>query len=78
MWQADPGRHCADYPTELFFPAGKIGSQERLDWEDEAKWVCTGCPVLSQCLAHAIRNGEEGIWGGTTKHERKELSKCPE
>lgn len=42
---------------------------------DQAKWVCSQCPVISQCLDYAIDRGEEwGIWGGMTTAERREES----
>lgn len=37
----------------------------------EAKAVCCGCVVRSECLSFARDNGMvEGIWGGLTAHER--------
>ena len=39
-----------------------------------AKRVCRICPVQAECLAHAIENEEEGVWGGTTAQERKEMT----
>jgi WhiB family transcriptional regulator, redox-sensing transcriptional regulator len=36
--------------------------------------VCEGCPVRSQCLEHALANGEKfGLWGGHTESERRAL-----
>jgi transcription factor WhiB len=40
--------------------------------QEDAKEICSRCPVITQCLAHANANGEEGIWGGTTSREREE------
>ena len=38
---------------------------------DKAKGICAACPVRSDCLAHAVVNGErDGIWGGLTEEER--------
>jgi len=37
------------------------------------KRMCAGCPVREDCLEHAIRHEEHGIWAGTTARERKGL-----
>lgn len=37
-----------------------------------AKAVCAGCPVLTDCLDHALRAREAaGVWGGTTAQQRR-------
>ncbi|MFJ3231149.1 WhiB family transcriptional regulator [Streptomyces sp. NPDC086787] len=39
-----------------------------------AKAVCTGCPVRTECLAHALDHQiEHGVWGGMTERERRSL-----
>ena len=42
-----------------------------------ARWVCTGCPVLAQCLADALTSEDParrwGVIGGTTPEERAAL-----
>jgi hypothetical protein len=40
--------------------------------QEQAKTLCSECPVSVQCLAHAYKNGEEGIWGGMTAKERED------
>ncbi|WP_204358651.1 WhiB family transcriptional regulator [Streptosporangium sp. 'caverna'] len=60
---------CRESDPELFFPL--TPSDEH---ETRAKAVCEGCPVLKECRAYAIREGEpEGIWGGLTVKERRSL-----
>lgn len=61
-------------PTEadLFFPLGDDwnarGGAERAA---EAKAYCHRCPVMSECLAQAVRVGDRwAIAGGTTPEER--------
>ena len=51
-----------------FFPGER-------DWGPirEAKSVCEPCKVRSECLAYAIANNEDGIWGGTTALERRRM-----
>ncbi|MGW5641054.1 WhiB family transcriptional regulator [Streptomyces sp. NPDC003832] len=42
--------------------------------QNQAKAVCGGCPVRTECLAHALDNGIEfGVWGGMTERERRSL-----
>jgi WhiB family redox-sensing transcriptional regulator len=58
---------CRGEPTELFYP------NEEHD-AGPAQTICAGCPVRSDCLAHALANfraaSDAGVWGGTTEHER--------
>ncbi len=60
---------CAQTDPEAFFPE-KGGSTR------EAKRVCTGCEVRSECLEYALENDERfGIWGGLSERERRKLKK---
>lgn len=56
---------CAQTDPEAFFPE-KGGSTR------EAKKICRGCEVKSQCLEYALANDERfGIWGGLSERERR-------
>jgi WhiB family redox-sensing transcriptional regulator len=58
---------CAETDPEAFFPE-KGGSTR------EAKKICTGCEVRSECLDYALANDERfGIWGGLSERERRRL-----
>ena len=60
---------CAQTDPEAFFPE-KGGSTR------EAKKVCVGCEVRSECLEYALANDERfGIWGGLSERERRRLKK---
>jgi len=64
-WQADA--LCAQTDPEAFFPE-KGGSTR------EAKRICEGCEVRSECLDYALANDERfGIWGGLSERERRKL-----
>lgn len=40
----------------------------------EAKMICDGCPVLTECLNYALdRNEKFGVWGGTTERDRRSI-----
>ncbi|WP_268895164.1 WhiB family transcriptional regulator [Goekera deserti] len=58
---------CAETDPEAFFPE-KGGSTR------EAKKICTGCEVKTECLEFALENDERfGIWGGLSERERRRL-----
>lgn len=60
---------CRDEDPELFFPPS--GAPANDPWVTEAKRVCAGCPVMTECLIYAIENRDQGVWGGTTDEERR-------
>jgi len=67
-WQARA--NCMGVDPELFFP--ERGSSTR-----EAKEVCHGCVVASECLDFAIANSEKfGIWGGMSERERRRVRRA--
>lgn len=60
----------------LFFPELGVGGQNDMSREilSAARRVCNSCPVEERCLEFAIQNGiQDGMWGGRTRAERKEL-----
>ena len=58
---------CRGLDPEIFYPA----SDEEAD---EAKSVCSGCPVRVACLEYALAARErDGIWGGCTERERRRI-----
>jgi WhiB family redox-sensing transcriptional regulator len=65
---------CRDEDPELFFPVGTSGPA--VLQIAEAKTVCRRCPVVSECLAHALGSGEDaGVWGGMSEDERRALKR---
>jgi WhiB family redox-sensing transcriptional regulator len=64
-WTADAACRGAD--TALFFP--EYGGSAA-----PAKAICAECPVRLQCLEFAIdQHFNAGIWGGSTRDERRRL-----
>ena len=60
---------CAQTDPEAFFPE-KGGSTR------EAKRICAGCEVRSECLEYALEHDERfGIWGGLSERERRKLKR---
>lgn len=65
------GVGCAKDP-HLFFPEDLVGSTyDRRMVANEAKAICSVCPIKIQCLDYAVSAGMQGVWGGTTEQERK-------
>ena len=58
---------CKGEKTLTFFP------QDRVE-EKAALAICAICPVVDDCLEHAVESKERfGIWGGTTERARRKL-----
>jgi WhiB family redox-sensing transcriptional regulator len=52
-------------PERLFV----TGAKQR-----DARSICRGCPVLTQCLSHALDERVEfGVWGGMTERDRRAM-----
>lgn len=59
---------CAEVDPELFFADEGVGMTEN------ARFLCSTCPVLDTCREYAIRQaGLMGVWGGLTHTERVAL-----
>ena len=68
-WQFDGACREAD-PETFFSPEAERGPRRRAR-ERAAKSLCARCPVVRQCLEHALRVREPyGVWGGLTTGER--------
>lgn len=56
---------CLNHDPSTFFP-------ERGGSTAEARSICAGCPVSTQCLDYALHNRLLiGIWAGTSGRERR-------
>ncbi len=64
---------CRDADPEVFFPTVQRGVQA--DVYAEALRFCARCPVVSDCLASAMDNGDlyDGVFGGKTPSQRRKL-----
>jgi len=50
----------------IFFPA-------RGESVEEARTICSSCPVTDECLDFALENHCIGVWGGTTERQRRTM-----
>jgi len=41
----------------------------------KAKQLCGSCPVKQECLEYALRNNDDGVWGGMTANERRKVKR---
>lgn len=68
---ADPNwaerANCTGTDPEVFYPNHDTSP----DAKRIALRVCANCPVQIDCYRAAQRNGEWGIWGGTTQEQRR-------
>lgn len=70
---------CRQVGSRAFFPS----DENRGNVQARARRICHTCPVEQHCLAYALANREEGIWGGTSTRERDKIrknrsrAKCP-
>jgi len=73
-WEWQFSAACKDLPSETFFhPDGERGPS-RKNRIKNAKAICGRCPVIQECLKHALDVQEPfGIWGGTSEEERADL-----
>lgn len=59
---------CAESDPSIFLGDAQSGHKLAIS-------VCNRCPVKTDCLDFALKNGEnKGIWGGTTPEERRKLA----
>jgi WhiB family transcriptional regulator, redox-sensing transcriptional regulator len=65
---------CRGLPSSVFyFPENERGHRRRRR-ELRAKRICLECPVIRECLRHALTWPETwGIWGATNPTERAEI-----
>lgn len=66
---------CIGHNAEWWFPAEPSRSGRRRAVygpdADRAIKICQTCPVVQECLAHALEHDERfGVWGGTLPQQR--------
>ena len=73
-WHTQAACSCMvkDGATDVnpFFPNKGVNAQQLVA---QAKQICAGCPVRTECLDDALDRGEKHGAGGTTPKERRLL-----
>ena len=60
---------CRGFEISVFFPDESDAAAIT-----HAKEICGTCPVRQDCLSYAVEHNQtDGIWGGTTRQERRRL-----
>lgn len=71
-WQ-DKG-NCVGKDVNMFYHPYNERGEEKIERLTEAKAICVGCPVIAECLNHALSVPEHfGVWGGMSEDERRLL-----
>ena len=71
-WQYDGA--CRETDPETFFSPDAERGPRRRAREAAAKSLCSVCPVIQECLNHALAVREPyGVWGGLNINERDNL-----
>jgi len=71
-WQYDGA--CREVDPETFFSPDAERGPRRRAREAAAKALCNVCPVIKECLNHALTVREPyGVWGGLNINERDQL-----
>lgn len=72
LWAWQEYGNCVGVDTEIFFLPYNSRHEDKQEREAQAKAVCAGCPVINDCLSHALSVPEYyGVWGGLSPEERK-------
>lgn len=70
-WEWQYQGACKSMDTEMFFLDDRMRGSEKTKRERKAVEICNRCPVIQQCLNHALKVPEiYGVWGGTTADQR--------
>lgn len=74
LWVWQEQGLCRDAETDSFYYADGERGPARIHREQAAKAICSRCPVIQDCVRHALTVPEHyGVWGGMTEDERAPL-----
>lgn len=74
VWQAQGA--CRDMDSNLFYYEDQERGPAKETRIANAKAVCEGCKVKTECLEFALQiNEQHGIWGGLTPEERQTVKR---
>jgi WhiB family redox-sensing transcriptional regulator len=67
-WMLKAG--CKEHTSAFFYPSGRVAQRSV---PHAVQQVCNACEVRPECLAYALDNHEQGIWGGTCEEQRHRM-----
>jgi WhiB family transcriptional regulator, redox-sensing transcriptional regulator len=71
-WQQQAACRGAD--TRIFYHPDNERGPSRRRRDMQAKQICRGCAVITECLSRALATREPyGVWGGLSPEERGAL-----
>jgi WhiB family redox-sensing transcriptional regulator len=74
IWDWQMRGACRGMDSALFFHPEEERGPARAGREAHAKQICSSCPVLVRCRAHALAVHEPyRVWGGLSEAERDEI-----
>jgi WhiB family transcriptional regulator, redox-sensing transcriptional regulator len=73
-WDWQMRAACRGTDTSTFYHPENERGPSRMKREMRAKAVCSGCPVIENCLRWALAAREPyGVWGGLSAEEREAM-----
>ena len=79
QWAWQLKASCRGIDVSVFYHPAAERNKARRQRIARAKMICQQCPVIAECLDHALRVREPyGIWGGRSEDERAALLGSPE
>ena len=67
--QVDERAPCRSGDPDRYFPHQGANGDDL----EAVKAECRACPFRDPCLAWALARERDGVWGGTTGQERKDM-----
>lgn len=64
---------CTEVDPDLFFADPEEPNYLKIT--SKAKKICGTCIYIAECREWAIETNEQGVWGGTSKNERRKIRK---
>ena len=73
-WDWQMRASCRGQDTATFYHPENERGPSRARRERQAKQICSGCPVVDNCLRWALSAREPyGVWGGLSVEEREQI-----
>ncbi|SNT47788.1 WhiB family transcriptional regulator [Rhodococcoides kyotonense] len=73
-WEWQLRGSCREKGSSAFFHPWNERGTERVRRDEEAKQICSGCDVLTECRRYALEAREPfGVWGGMSESDRAQV-----